>query len=98
MKYRLAATAFLFLLTLIAAPISVGAAIASPANAGPINFAAVDAYITAQMQKHGLKGASLAVTHGDQVVYLPRYPARKTISSTERASRSPAASASGRCT
>ena len=38
-----------------------------------INFPAIDSYIQSQMQKHGLKGVSLAITQDDQIVYLQGY-------------------------
>src|SRR5215210_2366524 len=34
---------------------------------------ALDAYITAQMSKHGIKGISLAVTSGTEIIYLKGY-------------------------
>lgn len=41
--------------------------------AGRIEFPAIDRYITAQMKKHGLKGVSLAITQGEEIVYLKGY-------------------------
>jgi CubicO group peptidase (beta-lactamase class C family) len=41
--------------------------------AGELDFAAVDAYIQGQMNKHGLPGISLAVVQGDQIAYLKGY-------------------------
>ena len=38
-----------------------------------IDFSAVDSYIQSQMQKHGLRGTSLAITQGDQIIYLQGY-------------------------
>jgi CubicO group peptidase (beta-lactamase class C family) len=38
-----------------------------------IDFAGIDQYITAQMDKHGLKGIALAITQADQVLYLKGY-------------------------
>lgn len=46
---------------------------ASLAASGEIDFAVVDAYIQAQMDKHGLQGVSLAVTKGDEIVYMQGY-------------------------
>lgn len=39
----------------------------------PLDTAALDAAITAQMDKHGLPGAALAVVEGDAIVYLRGY-------------------------
>ena len=49
------------------------APVAAAAAAGPIDFAALDAAITAQMAKHGLPGAALAVVEGGEIVYLKGY-------------------------
>ena len=38
-----------------------------------IDYAAMDAYINGQMQKHGLQGIALAITQGDQIVYQKGY-------------------------
>jgi len=57
-------------IALLAAPLPAAAA---PASSGEIDFASLDAYVTGQMAKHGLRGVSLAVTQGDQVVYLKGY-------------------------
>lgn len=38
-----------------------------------INFDNIDLYVQGQMNKHGLKGISLAITEGDQIVYLKGY-------------------------
>jgi CubicO group peptidase (beta-lactamase class C family) len=38
-----------------------------------INFDDIDNYVQGQMNKHGLKGISLAITEGDQIVYLKGY-------------------------
>ena len=46
---------------------------ASPQANQAIDFAAIDTYIQGQMGKHGLKGISLAITEGDQIVYLKGY-------------------------
>ncbi len=67
-------TAVLFftalLITLLAAPLPAAAA---PQPSGEIDLASLDAYVAGQMDKHGLKGISLAVTRGDQVIYLKGY-------------------------
>jgi CubicO group peptidase (beta-lactamase class C family) len=50
-------------------PVTAGTA----ADIGRTDFAAIDAYIAAQMQKHRLPGVALAMTQDDQVVYLKAY-------------------------
>jgi CubicO group peptidase (beta-lactamase class C family) len=57
-----------------------GALAAAPAGARPapsstaaMDFAALDAAVAAQMQKHGLPGVALAVVQGEQIVYLKGY-------------------------
>ena len=57
-----------FLLLTPTASATIGAA--SP---GEIDFAALDAAIAAQMAKHGLPGAALAVVEGGGIVYLKGY-------------------------
>ena len=57
-----------FLLLTPSASATIGAA--SP---GEIDFAALDAAIAAQMAKHGLPGAALAVVEGGGIVYLKGY-------------------------
>lgn len=52
-----------------AAPAQAGKAVST----GELDTAALDAYIQAQMDKHGLQGVALAVTQGDQIVYLQGY-------------------------
>ncbi|MFN2227255.1 MAG: serine hydrolase domain-containing protein [Anaerolineae bacterium] len=46
---------------------------ASPSAAGDIDLAAIDDYIQAQMDKHNLKGVALAITQGDEILYLEGY-------------------------
>jgi CubicO group peptidase (beta-lactamase class C family) len=41
--------------------------------ASSIDFVEIDQHITAQMDKHGLKGIALAITQADQVLYLKGY-------------------------
>lgn len=48
-------------------------AAAAPAAGGEIDFAALDAAITAQMGKHGLPGVALAVVEDGEIVYLHGY-------------------------
>lgn len=43
------------------------------AQAGEIDFAALDGAVQSQMSKHGLPGVALAVIAGEQVVYLKGY-------------------------
>ncbi len=51
-------------------PLSLNAAGAARAD---INFEELDIYILAQMGKHGIKGVSLAVTQGEETIYLKGY-------------------------
>jgi CubicO group peptidase (beta-lactamase class C family) len=60
----------IFLCSLLARPAAVSA---RPGTAGDIDFEALDAYITGQMSKHGIRGVSLAVTSGTEIVYLKGY-------------------------
>ncbi len=46
---------------------------AAPLPAGEIDFAALDGFVAGQMAKHGLKGVALAVTRGDETIYLKGY-------------------------
>jgi len=43
------------------------------ARAAGTDYAAIDAYITGQMAKHGLRGVSLAITQADEIAYLKGY-------------------------
>ena len=61
--------ALLILIMLLAPWAPVAAAAAAPV----IDFAALDAAIAAQMAKHGLPGAALAVVEDGQIVYLKGY-------------------------
>lgn len=38
-----------------------------------LDIGELDAYVTGQMSKHGIKGISLAVTSGTEIVYLKGY-------------------------
>jgi len=51
----------------------VASATIATAAPGEIDFAALDAAIAAQMAKHGLPGAALAVVEGGEFVYLKGY-------------------------
>lgn len=48
-------------------------AAAAPAPAGDIDFATLDAVITAQMSKHDLPGVALAVIENGEIAYLQGY-------------------------
>ncbi len=48
---------------------TAGATPAPAAPAGP-NFAAIDAYVEAQMRAQHIPGLALGITHGDQVIHL----------------------------
>ena len=58
---------FFFLLS------SINTISASPQVNQSIEFTAIDSYIQGQMQKHGLKGVSLAITENDKIIYLQGY-------------------------
>jgi CubicO group peptidase (beta-lactamase class C family) len=60
------------ILTCLVIVLLAGTVTAKP-PAGERDFAAVDAYIQGQMDKHGLPGISLAVVQGDQIAYLKGY-------------------------
>jgi len=60
---------FLTLAVLLLVP---GAGWMAPDSAA-LDFAAIDTTITAQMTKHGLKGVSLAITQGEETLYLKGY-------------------------
>jgi CubicO group peptidase (beta-lactamase class C family) len=61
---------FILLLLLFAQP---AAAMTEPSTPVESDYAALDSYITAQMEKHGIKGVSIAVVKGSQTVYLQGY-------------------------
>jgi CubicO group peptidase (beta-lactamase class C family) len=42
-------------------------------QSGSIDFPAIDAYLQAQMKKHDLPGAALAVIEGEEIIYLKGY-------------------------
>jgi CubicO group peptidase (beta-lactamase class C family) len=46
---------------------------AATSDTSPIDIAAIEGHIEAQMRKHGLPGVALAITRGDQVVYTNAY-------------------------
>ena len=46
---------------------------AEPTSSSGLDTEALDAYITGQMSKHGIRGVSLGVTSGTEIVYLKGY-------------------------
>lgn len=68
MKPGFVLLSLIFIMALLAAPISAGAARAANAD-----FSVLDSAIQAQMDKHGLPGVALAVIAGDQIVHLKGY-------------------------
>jgi CubicO group peptidase (beta-lactamase class C family) len=60
----------LILALILAGPLAISA---TPSATGEIDTTAIDAYIQAQMDKHALRGISIAITQGDQIVYLRSY-------------------------
>ncbi len=48
---------------------------APPQSPQMIDYPELDSYIQSQMQKHGLKGVSLAITQDDEIIYLKGYGA-----------------------
>ena len=71
---RLAARTALFVaaVTMHTLP-ATGMAAASPLASGGVDGAALDSFVAAQMAKHGIRGVSLAVVQGDQIVHLQGY-------------------------
>ena len=65
--YRLLST--LICLTLALA-LTIGSVSASPMRQGETDFAAIDAYITEQMNNLGIPGMALGIVQGDQIVHL----------------------------
>jgi CubicO group peptidase (beta-lactamase class C family) len=54
--------------------VAVPAAAAPPSMpAADMDLGAIDAYIVAQMDKHGLQGVALAITRGQDILYLKGY-------------------------
>ncbi|HSJ56519.1 MAG TPA: serine hydrolase domain-containing protein [Anaerolineae bacterium] len=62
----------MILAALLAGPAAAVAADVAPPKAD-VDLAAADSYVEAQMQKHGLRGVSLAIIEGDEVLYLKGY-------------------------
>jgi CubicO group peptidase (beta-lactamase class C family) len=69
-RFLLLLAAILLALTLPAGSRPAGA---QSATSSGLDAAALDAYINGQMTKHGIRGISLAVTSGNQIVYLKGY-------------------------
>lgn len=61
------------LLTFLTLMLLVPGAVLTATDNATIDFAALDTTITAQMAKHGLKGVALAITQGEETVYLKSY-------------------------
>ncbi len=67
---------WLRILTLLLVGVLLAASITPAAAAvqgDRIDYTALDDYITAQMDKHDLKGIALAITGGDEILYLKGY-------------------------
>lgn len=62
-----------FALALLIGPVMPAAATTAPPASAAIDGAGLDAYIAAQMQKHGLPGVALAITQGGQIVFSKGY-------------------------
>src|SRR3972149_4494165 len=50
--------------------LTIGSVSASPMRQGETDFAAIDAYITEQMNNLGIPGMALGIVQGDQIVHL----------------------------
>ena len=61
------------LLLLMAAPATAAAPGPAATKVASIDVASVDAYIEAQMHKHGLPGVALAIVQGERALYLRGY-------------------------
>jgi CubicO group peptidase (beta-lactamase class C family) len=57
-------------LVILLACLASSTAFASPPQAAAPDFAAIDAYVEAQMKDIGLPGVALAIVHGDQIVHM----------------------------
>jgi CubicO group peptidase (beta-lactamase class C family) len=68
MKFLLTIAVLITILSVGALPVQAG----SGSGQG-VDAQALDAYITGQMSKHGIRGISLAVTSGAEIVYLKGY-------------------------
>jgi CubicO group peptidase (beta-lactamase class C family) len=64
---------FLLVLTLSLLLSSLVSGSASPEADPEISFTALDAAVSAQMSKHGLPGAALAVVRGNEIIYTKGY-------------------------
>ncbi|MEV6335597.1 serine hydrolase domain-containing protein [Nocardia vinacea] len=72
---------------------SVGTAVAAPAAEG-VDPAAVDRYMSEYLSRTRLPGASIAITHGDRVVYVAGYGHDSSGAAIGATSRMPIASVS----
>ena len=72
---------------------SVGMAVAAPAAEG-VDPAAVDRYMSEYLSKTRLPGASIAITHGDRVVYVAGYGHDSSGAAITATTRMPIASVS----
>lgn len=84
------ASVLVITLLLVLLPYS-GAAVAAPMGVDP---AAVDRYMSEYLSRTRLPGASIAITHGDQVVYVAGYGHDSTGSAITATTRMPIASVS----
>lgn len=62
----------LFVVTIVVGP-QATAAPGTAVTRAEIDLAAIDSYVEAQMRKHDLRGVSLAIIQGDEVLYLKGY-------------------------
>jgi CubicO group peptidase (beta-lactamase class C family) len=60
-------------LVILLACLASSTAFASPPQAAAPDFAAIDAYVEAQMKDIGLPGAALGIIRGNQIVYVKGY-------------------------
>ncbi|WP_433209045.1 serine hydrolase domain-containing protein [Nocardia sp. CA-107356] len=89
-EYPRRACVLVISLLLVLLPYS-GAAVAAPVGIDP---AAVDRYMSEYLSRTRLPGASIAITHGDQVVYVAGYGHDSTGSAITATTRMPIASVS----
>jgi CubicO group peptidase (beta-lactamase class C family) len=70
MKRIIYVLTLVLIFSLLASPSAASASLDSPKE---IDFDAMDAYIEVQMSRHGIRGISLAITSGTDIVYLQGY-------------------------
>jgi CubicO group peptidase (beta-lactamase class C family) len=63
----------LLLIACLTAALPAATLPSTPSPSGAIDFAAIDGYITGQMQKHALPGVALAIVEGDAILYTKGY-------------------------